>query len=245
MSWTLELRATGDIAIESDANAWLVHDALRVLLSLQGATCVDVYSPLRGARDPFVMEEAGPLVFAMTDFADENALRSAVVEDALDSCMARAPDGLAFTATPLLRTRFPMGNPSATASDAAPYRYVVRYHGPPEAAAGFAAHYRRTHPPLLAKLPRIRAIECYEQVGGFRALRMPPADYLVGNEVEFDSADDFNAAMASPARVALRADFEALPPVFHTNTHFAMRPSRHHAGPRSAERNHALHQAEL
>jgi uncharacterized protein (TIGR02118 family) len=244
MSWTLELCATGPADSRAQANAWRDRDVLPALLSLPAVAHVDVCSPAPGAQDPFVAEESGPIVFLMAHFFDEQALRSAIASETIDSCLSAAPAGLDLTATALRGVSTPVDDHAAE-TGACAYRYVVRYHGPADAAAGFAAHYRRTHPPLLTRLPRIRAIRCYEPIDALRAPRIAPADYLVGNEVEFESADDFNAAMASPARVALRADFEALPRVFHRNTHIAMRPTRHHARSWPAEPARAHHQAEL
>jgi uncharacterized protein (TIGR02118 family) len=238
MNWALELRATGTDDLGAQADAWLDHEALRVLLSPPSVAYVDVYSPISGANDPFVAEELQPLLFVMAYFRDREALCAALCSDALDRALSSAPAGLAFTATPLRRKAFAVIEPTERPR-AEPYKYVVRYHGPTEAAADFAAHYQRTHPPLLAKLPRIRSIDCYELAGAFRSGRIAPVDYLIGNEVGFDSADDFNAAMASPARAALRADFDSLPRIFHRNTHFAMQPTRHFA----RERERATYRA--
>lgn len=229
MNWALEIAAMGDAKFAAGSHAWLHRDALRVLLSLRGIIHVDIYSPVAGgALDPFVAPEVGPLVVAIACFRTENDLRTAISTEALDRCLTRMPVGPTLTATPMSGSAYAVDEPRAGVRHPA-YRYVVRYHGPSEEAAGFADRYERTHPPLLAKLPRIRAIECYRPIVALRTPRCEPADYLIGNEVEFDSAEDFNVAMASPARVALRADFDALPRVFCNNTHFAMRRERHHA----------------
>lgn len=229
MSWALEIAATGDAKFAAGLCAWLHRDALRVLLSLRGVIHVDIYSPAAGgAHDPFVAAAVGPLVVAIACFRTENDLRTAISSEALDDCLMRMPVGPILTATPMSGRVYAVDEPRAEARHPA-YRYVVRYHGPSEEVAGFADRYERTHPPLLAKLPRIRAIECYRPIVALRTPRCEPADYLIGNEVEFDCAEDFNMAMASPARAALRADFDALPRVFCNNTHFAMQRERHHA----------------
>ncbi len=229
MNWALELAVTGGAEFAAPARAWFDPDALQVLLSLPGVAHVDMYSPADGgARDPFVAAAAAPLVAAIAHFRTEADLRMAISSDTLGRWLRTTPAGTLLTATPMSRRVYAVDEPRAEPRDSV-YRYVVRYHGPSEAAAGFADHYERTHPPLLAKLPRIRAIECYRPIVALRTPQCEPADYLVGNEVEFDSAEDFNAAMASPARAALRADFEALPRTFRDNTHFAMRLERHDA----------------
>lgn len=228
MSWVLEIAAKGHEGLAARSHGWFQHDLLRGLLTLPGTLHTDIYSPLAGSIDPLVAPSTGPLTVAIAHFRSEDDLRAAISGDAFERCMARMPDGLSLTVTPMSGSNHAVNDPPAGTPQSA-YRYVVRYHGPGAEAAGFADHYERCHPPLLARLPRIRAIECYRPLAVLRARHVEPADYLIGNEVEFDSADDLEAAMTSPARVALRADFDALPQVFRDNTHFAMRRERHHA----------------
>lgn len=231
MNWALEIAATGDKGRQQPACAWFDRDGLRLLLSLADIAHVDVYSAAEAtALDPFVAAAAGPPVFAIAYFQSGAGLRSAIDGHELRRWLDTAPDGLAVTATPLRAIAFPVDEPRAGVC-ATRYNYVVRYRGPQEEAARFAAQYERTHPPLLARLPRIRAISCFRPIVGLVSPHCASADYLIGNEVEFDSAEDFNSAMASPARAALRADFDALPRVFRDNTHFAMRRERRHPLP--------------
>ena len=51
-------------------------------------------------------------------------------------------------------------------------------------------------------------------------------DYLIGNEVAFDSVDAFNAAMRSPARDELRARSATLPAYGGNGSHVLMRRER-------------------
>lgn len=229
MSWVLEITAKGADRFAEPSHAWFQRDALRSLLPMPGIIHADLYSPVAGgAADPFVETAAGPLTIAIVHFRTMDDLRMAARSAAFEQCLERAPDGLALTVTPMSGKAYAIDKLQAEVRQTA-YRYVVRYHGPSEEAATFADRYERTHPPLLAMLPRIRAIECYRPLAAPRPPRCETADYLLGNEVEFDSAEDLNAAMASPARIALRTDFDALPRVFRANTHFAMRRERHHA----------------
>ncbi|MHA1569402.1 MAG: hypothetical protein ACTSXZ_08020, partial [Alphaproteobacteria bacterium] len=52
------------------------------------------------------------------------------------------------------------------------------------------------------------------------------ADYLLGNEVVFDSLEDLNAALKSEVRHELRADYKTFPRFHGRNTHCAMRRRR-------------------
>jgi hypothetical protein len=60
----------------------------------------------------------------------------------------------------------------------------------------------------------------------FAAPGVPPADYMIGNEVAFDSVEDFNTAMQSPVRQELRRHFREFPPFTGRNTHFPMNRAR-------------------
>ena len=53
-----------------------------------------------------------------------------------------------------------------------------------------------------------------------------PADYIIGNEVAFDSIAAFNAAMQSEVRQELRAHYRAFPRFTGLNTHFPMNRTR-------------------
>jgi hypothetical protein len=88
--------------------------------------------------------------------------------------------------------------------------------------AEFVSHYVADHPPILGKLPAIRSVLCYLPVDTNATGVLPPADYMIGNEVAFDSPDAFNAAMASPVRHELRAHFKSFPPFTGKNTHYPM-----------------------
>ena len=102
---------------------------------------------------------------------------------------------------------------------------MVRYHKPAEDEAAFIRNYVATHPPTLATLPGIRSVMCYFPLP-LAAQGLAAADYIIGNEVAFDSVAAFNAAMQSPVRQELRRHFHEFPPFSGTNTHFPMNRTR-------------------
>ncbi len=67
---------------------------------------------------------------------------------------------------------------------------------------------------------------CYLPIAWTDSTNIAVADYLLGNEVVFDSLDDLNAALASDVRHELREDYKNFPPFYGTNTHYAMRRQR-------------------
>lgn len=79
--------------------------------------------------------------------------------------------------------------------------------------------------PIQTRLPGIRSILCYLPVPA-AAPGWSAMDYLIGNEVAFDSVDAFNAAMASPAREDLRARSRTLPAYSGNGSHVLMRRER-------------------
>ena len=82
------------------------------------------------------------------------------------------------------------------------------------------------HPPVLGKFPRIRNVMCYLPIAWTDPTGIASADYLLGNEVVFDSLEDLNAALASDVRHELREDYKSFPPFYGTNSHYAMRRQR-------------------
>jgi len=184
---------------------------------------VDNYRPaVAEANDPFVHDGAGPAALVMAYFRDLADLEHAMRSTALDHALDLAPEGMALTVTGLQRKLYPLEDGSSGTPDAAPLSYVVRYHRPADDEKAFVDHYAAAHPPLLAHLPRIRAIACYFPLEALRHASLPAADYMIGNEVFFDGMEDFNAAMASPQRRALRRDFESFPRFSGRNVHYAM-----------------------
>jgi hypothetical protein len=112
----------------------------------------------------------------------------------------------------------------------AAFSYVVRYHRPAEDERAFIENYVATHPTLLATLPKIRSVLCYFPVARELSWQDPNGlaspDYIIGNEVAFDTIADFNAAMACPIRHELRRHFREFPAFSGRNTHFPMNRTR-------------------
>ncbi|WP_027782334.1 MULTISPECIES: hypothetical protein [Burkholderia] len=100
--------------------------------------------------------------------------------------------------------------------------YLVSYEGEAEDPNAWLSHYLDHHPPLMAQLPGIRAIEIYTRVDYRSALRVPRAKAMQRNKVVFDDADALVHALASPVRMLMRRDFDALPPFTGATPHFPM-----------------------
>jgi hypothetical protein len=221
MDWVFEIVCAGAENRADDARAWC-DAALPAWKALPGLIALDIYRPIEGgAHDPFNNDGAGPLFIAMLAFGARRALETAVGGAAFGS----SPAGLQVTGSSFKRLFYPVAGETTPAPLTAPFAYVVRYHKPAEDEAAFIENYVATHPPTLGKLPDIRSVMCYFP-RDIVANAMAPADYLIGNEVAFDSVDAFNAAMQSPVRQELRRHFHEFPPFSGRNTHFPMNRNR-------------------
>ena len=177
--------------------------------ALPPAGCTLVYRPDR-VRDPYLDDGAPPAYVAQLYFDALAALEDAAAQIAV-SAEAQAMAVHRF-AVPQPWQRVP----------ARYCTYLVAYEGPADDEAGWLTYYLKHHPPLMAKLPRIRELEIYTPL----EWRCPPqlrrVRHLQRNKVAFDSAADLGAALDSPVRREMRADFAQFPPHRGRVTHYAM-----------------------
>jgi uncharacterized protein (TIGR02118 family) len=100
--------------------------------------------------------------------------------------------------------------------------YLVAYEGKAEDEKAWHAHYLAHHPPLMARLPGIRELEIYLPVEWRSAPGWRRAGCMQRNKVAFDSAAALSAALDSPVRKEMRADFKAFPAYSGRITHYPM-----------------------
>ena len=207
---------------------WFAGAPAAALMALPGVETLDLYAP-EPSDDPYLNDGAGPVLTVQTGFESTDAL-----EAGLEAAEARIAFG-DFAGTPAAGCKiahdamelkfFPVAGESAPSPLTATLSYVVRYHRPADDEAHFADYYCTHHPPVLGKFPRIRNVMCYLPIVWRDPTQMAQADYLLGNEVVFDSVDDLNEALKSEVRHELRADYKTFPR-HGLNTHYAMRRRR-------------------
>jgi hypothetical protein len=218
-----EIACSGDRVHEQAVQAWAERHAVPAWTALPGLSAVDLYQPIHaGTHDPFNDDGPGPLLIAMLHFPATEKLEAALAHAGFAQSLAGHPDGISITGTGMERRFFPVAGAAELGPLRAPFSYVVRYHHPAEDVEHFVSHYLSDHPPILGKLPEIRSVLCYLPVAITVPAVLPPADYMLGNEVAFDSPGAFNIAMASPVRHELRAHFKSFPPFTGKNTHYPM-----------------------
>jgi hypothetical protein len=227
MAWICEIVVSGAAEAPPGLTKGISETMVARLPDADGLQSVDLFEPTdeRG-RDPFNRDTDAPLLIALLDFESEDALRRAMSSAPLAEVVQSIPQGLAITVTALERAAYPVDDDPEGPDTEAPVSYVVRYHRPADDEDLFRRNYVASHPPTQAKLPGIRSVMCYFPRPDLNPAQWPSLDYLIGNEVVFDTVADFNAAMQSPVRHELRAHYRDFPSFSGANTHFLMRRTR-------------------
>lgn len=101
--------------------------------------------------------------------------------------------------------------------------YLVAYYGAGQAHDLWLSQYMKNHVPLMGRMPGIREVEVYTQLDWLSELALPRAGAIQRNKTVFDSPDGLLAALQSPLRAEMRADYLSLPQIGLTNTHEPMR----------------------
>lgn len=99
---------------------------------------------------------------------------------------------------------------------------IIHYPGKAEDLNAWLGFYFESHVPLMKRLPGIRELELYTRIDWVSALPWPKAEHMQRNKVVFDDADAATAALQSPIRAEMRADFLAFPPFTEGNRHNPM-----------------------
>jgi uncharacterized protein (TIGR02118 family) len=179
----------------------------------------------RAFDDPFLKDEGGPLLVAQLVFDDLAALERAALSEerlAARADVANFPPFAGTATYQAMRDDYFAPNPSPLARPRAPACYFVLYHRPAADEAAFVDFYRRSHPPLLAALPGIREVGVFTPLDWRDRPFATRSDLMLANLIAFDSAAAFDAALASPARKAVRRDVEHFPKYTGKCTHTAM-----------------------
>lgn len=96
---------------------------------------------------------------------------------------------------------------------------IIHYPGKAENFDSWLAYYIEYHVPLMRRLPGIRELELYTRIDWTSALPWPKVEHMQRNKVVFDGADALAAALASPVRAEMRADFLKFPSFTEGNRH--------------------------
>ncbi|HKT62448.1 MAG TPA: ethyl tert-butyl ether degradation protein EthD [Burkholderia sp.] len=212
---------------EDDAQRPLpgIDDAVAVLRGAPGLTRLVVHRPVAAAADQAdpVARPPSPACVLQGYFRELDTLEATLAPTGVaHACATRwqaAGRPVAQQAMAVRRIPLPGAGVAASARSCT---YLVGYEGQAEDPNAWLSHYLDHHPPLMAQLPGIRAIEIYTRVDYRSALPVPRAGAMQRNKVVFDDADALAHALASPVRLLMRQDFDALPPFTGATPHFPM-----------------------
>lgn len=180
------------------------------------------------AEDIFNHDGASPPLGLQLHFDDLAALERAVgpgghLHALGDPAMLKSLAGAEVSQQAMLVRPFPVDDPAVRPpSDTLPCSYVVHYPGPAEDINAWLSHYIASHPPIMRKFPGIRSIEILSRIDWCGGLPVARSNHIQRNRILFDSAAALEAALQSPVRYEMRADFHKFPPYEGGNFHFPM-----------------------
>lgn len=179
-------------------------------------------------RDPYLDDGPAPQLALQLYFADLPELESALAPRGHLQALA-APGaisslgGAAATQQAMLVRSFPV--PDAAPGHAPgelPCTYLVSYEGAAQDLNEWLSHYISHHAPVMARFPGIREVEICTRIDWCGALPWRRVDHMLRNKVVFDSAQALTAALNSPVRHEMRADFKKFPPFTGATSHYPM-----------------------
>jgi hypothetical protein len=181
-----------------------------------------IYTPA-AARDAYVDDGLPPPLGLQLHFARLEELEAACVSDGILAGLGRLLPSLAgscATAQAFWRRTWPVPEPGRPGGRGC--SFVVHYPGPAPDLNAWLAHYMAGHPPLFQRFPGIRGIEILTRVDWVSGLPHETVQHMQRNRVVFDDPAALGAALQSPVRHELRADYHTFPPFEGGNFHYPM-----------------------
>jgi|SRR6478609_8851903 hypothetical protein len=205
-----------------------VLPALRTLIAgTAGLERALIFTP-ETTTDRFIDDGTPPPLSLQLYFAELPALEAAVsaggsLERLVGTGLLGGFSDVAISQQAFYVRPFPVDDPVVRPGPSGlPCSFVVHYPGPAADLNLWLSNYIASHPPVMRKFPGIRSIEILSRVDWCGSLPWPRANHMQRNRVMFDSAEALTAALASPARLQLRRDFEKFPPYEGGNIHYPM-----------------------
>jgi hypothetical protein len=186
-----------------------------------------IYTP-SATHDPYLNDGAPPALGLQLYFADIAAMEAALAPDGrlqalADGRMLPSLAGAEVTQQAMLARTYPVPDAQFSTPAGEPHcSYLVSYEGTAENLNVWLSYYIQHHPVIMARFPGIRQIEIFTRVDWCGFLPWKRVDYMQRNKVVFDSPAALTAALNSPVRHEMRADFKNFPPFSGDNTHFPM-----------------------
>ena len=100
--------------------------------------------------------------------------------------------------------------------------YFVRYCGSSSEPDTFQTYYETRHAAILRQFPNIRSLILHRPAAWTDPFPVLRGESMLLAQMQFDSADNLDAALRSEARRQARDDFRRFPPFEGEVTHEAM-----------------------
>lgn len=207
-------------------NTEFLESECQALAGVAGVERLDRYDTAE-FDDPMTDDGQGPLLTIQTLYRDIASLEKGLQGKAFRDLVAALRDGseLRLSHDAMEMMFFPVGDDEKPGEWLAPLSYVVRYHRPSKDPEAFVNFYITHHPQIERRFPGIRSIMCYVPISWQDSTDIEQENYLLGNEVVFDSTEALAGALTSPVIKDMKADGANFPHFDH-NTHFAMHRRR-------------------
>jgi hypothetical protein len=178
--------------------------------------------------DPYVKDGLSPSLVLQLYFAELPDLEASTSRSGYLQALTSRNEfpGLAQAVASqqaMLVRSFAVQDPDLRTPPGEPYcTYLVSYEGEAEDLNAWHSHYLENHTRHMAQFPGIRELEVYTRLDWVTAQPWRRLNFMQRNKVAFDSPDALKAALNSPVRHEMRADFKSFPAFSGPNMHFAM-----------------------
>jgi hypothetical protein len=180
------------------------------------------------ADDPYVKDEAPPSMVLQLYFPEVHELEATLSRTGHLAALTSqhefpALSSAEVTQQAMLVRRFAVPDSERRNAPGEPYcTYLVSYEGEAEDLNAWHGHYLQNHTKHMARFPGIRELEVYTRIDWVSALPWTRVHFMQRNKVAFDSPEALTAALNSPVRHEMRADFRAFPKFSGPNKHYAV-----------------------
>jgi uncharacterized protein (TIGR02118 family) len=190
-----------------------------------GVTEALLFTPAT-THDPY-LNDGPPPALALQIYFDGIETLEAALNRALPALAEPASlpslSGATFTQQAMLARSFKVPDPVfRTRPGSGHCSYLVAYEGTAEDLPAWLSHYLTHHTAIMTRFPGIRQVEVCSRIDWCGALPWPRVDYMQRNKVVFDNAGALTAALNSPVRHEMRADFANFPAFTGPVSHFPM-----------------------
>ena len=187
------------------------------LAGVDGMSAALAHTPA-DARDPFLAGQARPALVVQLLFGELMQLEAAAGRRG--PLQALVETGAQLGLPPhqasqqvMLARPFAVPQPATPVTPPDPMcSYLVGYEGEAAGLGEWLDHYLISHTRPMARLPGLRALEVFTRVDAVSHLPLRSERHMLRNRVVFDGPAALEAALASPVRAEMRADYAAFPP---------------------------------